>query len=83
MARLFESLRYTRREWASSGLGSSRWPLPVTPFRARHRSLDNPYVVRGILHGPADRTAPVATVWMVWFGEDVPCVVTAYLSEIR
>lgn len=82
-ARFFESLGYTRREWSvlqaaliTLAVAGDAAPGTPSPF-------GQSYVVRGILHGPAGLGAPVATVWMIRSGEDIPRFVTAYPSEIR
>ena len=78
-ARFFETLGYTPVLQAGLlALAATGDAIPgaASPF-------GQPYVVRGILRGPGDRAAPVATVWMVRSGEDVPRFVTAFPSEIR
>ena len=82
-ARFFESLGYTRSEWAV--LRSALIALAVSGNAdpGEPSIFGQPYLVRGILHGPTGRSAPVATVWMVRSGEDVPRFVTAYPLEIR
>ena len=82
-ARFFEALEYTRRECdvlqaALVTLAGAGDAIPGTPSM-----FGQLYLVRGILHGPNGRRAPVATVWMVRSEEDVPRFVTAYPSEIR
>jgi hypothetical protein len=39
------------------------------------------YAVRGILQGPAGRSASVVSIWIVLQGEDIPRLVTAYPGE--
>ena len=49
-------------------------PGPATVFGQK-------WTVRGTLRGPAGRSAPVVTAWIVLAGEDVPRLVTAYPGE--
>ena len=82
-ARFFESLGYTRREWDVLRAGLVALAVAGDAVPGAPSMFGQPYIVRGILNGPAGRSAPVATVWMVRSGEDVPRFVTAYPSEIR
>ncbi len=82
-ARFFESLGYTRHEWAVLRAGLIALASTGDAEPGAVSAFGQPYVVRGILHGPAGRAAPVATIWMVRSDEDVPRFVTAYPSEIR
>lgn len=82
-ARFFESLGYTRPEWDVLQAGLIVLAATGDAVPAAASVFGQPYVVRGILRGPSGRAAPVATVWIVRSGEDVPRFVTAYPSEIR
>ena len=82
-ARFFESLGYTRHEWPVLQAGLITLAATGDAVRGTASPFGQSYVVRGILHGPAERAAPVATVWMVRSAEDIPRFVTAYPSEIR
>ena len=82
-ARFFESLGYTRREWPVLQAGLLALAATGDAVPGAASTFGQLYVVRGILRGPAKRAAPVATVWMVRSGADVPRFVTAYPSEIR
>ena len=82
-ARFFESLGYTRREWDRLQEGLIALARAGDAVPGEPSLFGQPYLVRGILRGPTGRSAPVATVWMVRSGEDVPRFVTAYPSELR
>ena len=82
-ARFFESLGYSRHEWDVLRAGLMALAATGDAVPGAVSAFGQPYAVRGILRGPSGRAAPVATVWMVRSGEDVPRFVTAYPSEIR
>ncbi len=77
-AAFFRSLGYTNSDWQRfvedllqiAGSGES------TP--GHQSGYGQTYVVSGTLVGPSGMQAPVATVWIVLAGEDVPRLVTVY-----
>jgi hypothetical protein len=80
-ARVFAALGFTRADWPAlrgAPLALARdgeaAPGAATVFGQK-------WTVRGTLRGPAGRSAPVVTAWIVLAGEDVPRLVTAYPGE--
>lgn len=80
-ARFFAALGFTRDGWPllrdalrAVAVEGEAEPGEATVFGQR-------YAVRGIVRGPAGRTAAVLTAWIVRRGEDAPRLVSAYPGE--
>ena len=82
-ARFFVALGFTRDGW------SLLRDALLTVARAGKAELGETtvfgqkYSVRGIVVGPAGRTAAVLTAWVVRWGEDAPRLVSAYPEAVR
>jgi hypothetical protein len=74
----FNALGYTRED--ASRLDADLLALaasePATLGQASNHGRK--FEVRGVLHGPAGRSAQVVTVWIILAGEEAPRFVTAY-----
>jgi hypothetical protein len=79
-ARFFATLGFRRAEWPDlrdALLAHARGEAE----RAGGGAHGQKYAVRGILQGPAGRSAPVVSVWIVLAGEEAPRLITAYPGE--
>ena len=77
-ARFFRALGFTRDGWSllrDALLAVARNGEAET---AEATAFGQKYVVRGIVRGPADRTATVLTVWIALRSDGIPRLVTAY-----
>jgi hypothetical protein len=80
-ARFFFALGFTRDDWprlrdallAVAREGEAE-PGEATVFGQK-------YAVRGMVQGPAGRTAAVLTAWIIRRGEDAPRLTSAYPGE--
>lgn len=80
-ARFFTSLGFTRAAWRDlqrallvQVTSGKAVPAPGTVY-------GHNYTVRGMLHGPAGRSASIVSVWIVLRGQDIPRFVTACPQE--
>ncbi|HET6201802.1 MAG TPA: hypothetical protein VFI25_03240 [Planctomycetota bacterium] len=77
-AAFFETLGYSRVEWRALERDLRALAASEDATLSGEREYGRKYVVRGMLRGPAGRSAPVVTVWVILLGEDFPRLVTAY-----
>lgn len=85
--------RAKARFFVALGFGRDRWSLlrDALLHVARDGEAESgettvfghKYAVRGIVRGPAGRTAAVLTAWILLHGEDTPRLVSAYLEDLR
>jgi hypothetical protein len=83
--------RFKARYFARLGFRQASWPILLRALESLAANGDaelanatrfgQKYVVRGIVQGPAGRTATIVTVWIVLVDEDFPRFITAYPEE--
>lgn len=70
------------------GYRQAEWPSLEHDLRTQHLLLDaeeaaespsgRKFIIRGPLRGPVGRVVDVVSIWIVYTGEEVPHLVTAY-----
>lgn len=81
-ARFFAALGFTRDGWPELRDALLAIARDGDAEAAEATVFGQKYAVRGILRGPAGRTAPVLTAWIVRRGEHAPRLVSAYPGEV-
>ena len=80
-ARFFGALGFEQPAWLILRDALVALALEGEAERGESSVFGQKYVVRGMLRGPAGRSAAVVTAWIVLRGDDVPRFVTAYPAE--
>lgn len=81
-ARFFAGLGFTRDGWPLLRDALLAVALEGEAELGEATVFGQKYAVRGIVRGPAGRSAPVLTAWIVRRGEDAPRLVSAYPGEV-
>ena len=81
-APFFTSLGYTNTNWRRLEEDLRDLAVSGDAELGKGSLYGQKYEIRGILNGPAGRSAGVLTVWIVLFGGDVPQFVTAFPGEM-
>jgi hypothetical protein len=80
-ARFFGALGFTQDAWPRLRDALLALALEGTAEPGGTTIFGQKYTVRGIVQGPAGRSAMVVSAWIVLLGDDVPRFVTAYPVE--
>ena len=77
-AAFFTSLGYSAAGWEALAADLRRHALDNEASAIEANEYGQKYEVRGMLTGPAGKTAVVVAVWIVLLGQDSPRFVTAF-----
>lgn len=77
-ARYFVQFGFRREEWQRMADALLRHGASYAVVNSAETQYGPTYAVDGIILTPDGRNPRVRTVWMIRYGEDAPCFVTAY-----
>jgi hypothetical protein len=77
----FSSLGFSSTNWGALDHEIRRLAIEGTAEIGDRTPFGQKFVVRGIIYGPAGRSAEVITVWINLTGEEIPRLVTVYPGD--
>jgi hypothetical protein len=80
-AHFFMSLGFDRGRWPELQIALYTLAQTGDAVLGSATEFGQKYVVRGMLEGPAGRTAHVESAWIILHGEDAPRLITAYPGD--
>jgi hypothetical protein len=77
-AAYFANLGYTEANWRQLELDLRQQHLSQPAAPGQESPFGQKYEIRAALRGPLGRIAPIASIWIILAGEEVPRLVTLY-----
>ena len=81
-ATFFAQLGFSASTWGQLEIQLRELALQGSAELDERTAFGQKYIVRGSIKGPTQRSAYVATVWIILRGEDTPRFVTAFPGEL-